>query len=64
VVGRCPRRMKRTKMRNSSVGGLPPLPWLKVEGGWGELYCSQNVKRSFPITVKQRLSQKGHGRRG
>ena len=44
--------------------GSPPSPWPMVEGGWGELYCSQNVKRSLPITVKQSLSQKGHGKGG
>ena len=44
--------------------GSPPSPWPMVEGGWGELYCSQNVKRSLPITVKQSLSQKGHGKEG
>ena len=44
--------------------GSPPFPWPMVEGGWGELYCSQNVERSLPITVKQSLGQQGHGKGG
>ena len=33
------------------LGGVFPPPYLvaTVEGGWGELDCSQNVKRSLPI---------------
>ena len=37
VVGRCPKKMKRTIMRNSSVGNPPPTSWQMVVGGWGEL---------------------------
>ena len=54
---------------------LPCFPFMarkgerKGEADWRrkracELYCSQNVKRSLPITVKQSLSQKGHGKEG
>ena len=40
------------------LGGVFPSSYLvaTVEGGWGELDCSQNVKRSLPIislSVKQ-----------
>ena len=40
VVGRCPKKMKRTKRRNSSVGDPFPLPrgqWL-WEGGVNKLF--------------------------
>ena len=62
VVGLCPKKKKRSNKRisssvkrsnkriSSSGRGLSPPPYLvaTVEGGWGELDCSQNVKRSLP----------------
>jgi hypothetical protein len=39
--------------------GSPPLPWPMVEGGRGELNCSQNVERSLPNNRQAKLEPKG-----
>ena len=48
--------------------GSSPLSYLvdMVEGGWGELDFTERQafsSDSFPFSVKQRLSLKGHGKR-